>query len=341
MIPQTNSFNSELSNLVSAALMNHRRSESPVKKKKKLDEDDDEESDDNEGGTPAKKKTRNRSRKNFFDVSSRQQRRLTSRIKQDILQYTNDLLAPMGLSLKKLEVVPTDIFEGTMDLRIMDPRKEDEANQNRPTINNLLYYKDKFSISDKCYCDLKTKCFLPIPSLTQLKKRRVELDSLFEIFNNEMGVYVSFKEKLKMRLQCYFERKYGENVESDDALAKEGQVFRDHIIHIKLSADGTNIGRNLKLLNFTFTILNEGQRAKRATGNYTLGIYEIENESHAALTECFKEIIDELEQMNDIEVCGRKLKIVYYYGADWKMLAIILGKLINYEYMRYCLTILI
>ncbi len=161
--------------------------------------------------------------------------------------------------------------------------------------------------------------------MSRLKNRRVELDNLFPIYNNEMGVYLSFGDKLRFRLQKYFERKYGANASDDEALAANNTPFRDNTIHVKLSADGTNIGRNLKLLNFTFTILNEGAKAKRATGNYTLGIYEIENEQHGSLSECFKELIDEFERLTEIEVCGRKLKLVYYYGADWKMLAIILG----------------
>jgi hypothetical protein len=140
-----------------------------------------------------------------------------------------------------------------------------------------------------------------------------------------MGVFLSFKDKLRFRLQKYFERKYGMDIVSEDDQVQQSVPFRDHIIHVKLSADGTNIGRNLKLLNFTFTILNEGARAKRATGNYTLGIYEIENEQHASLTECFKELIEEFERTSEIEVCGRTVKVVYYYGADWKMLAIVLG----------------
>ena len=164
----------------------------------------------------------------------------------------------------------------------------------------------------------QTRCFLPIPSIFALKKRRAQLDNLFEIHNNEMGVYVSFREKLVFRLQKYFERKYGTQVD-DDAL------FRDRIVHVKLSADGTNIGRNLKLLNFTFCVLNEGARAKRATGNYSLGIFEIENEQHGALAACFRELIDEFERVSEVEVCGRRVRIVYYYGADWKMLAIVLG----------------
>jgi hypothetical protein len=140
---------------------------------------------------------------------------------------------------------------------------------------------------------------------------------MMPIQNNEMGVFYSMEEKLKSRLNSFFERKYG--TETLD------ERFRDSIIHVKLAADGTNIGRSLKLLNFTFTIINEGAKAKTATGNYTVGLFEIENENHVAVSTCFKELIDEVERVNEICVRDKNLKIVYYYGGDWKMLANSLG----------------
>ena len=101
--------------------------------------------------------------------------------------------------------------------------------------------------------------------------------------------------------------------------------FKDPIIHVKLAADGTNIGRNLKLLNFTFTVINEGAKSKTANGNYTLGIFEIDSESYGSVAECFRELIEELARLTTITVQGRQLRIVYYYAGDWKMLAQSLG----------------
>lgn len=131
---------------------------------------------------------------------------------------------------------------------------------------NLLYYKDKNAIPDRAYADLRQKCFLPIPTMNVLKSARKAIDDKFKIFNNEMGVYLSMKEKLSFRLQIFFNKKYGTKDNLNDK-----EIFDDHTIHIKISADGTNIGRTLKLLNLTFTILNEGDAAKQATGNYTIG----------------------------------------------------------------------
>ena len=43
------------------------------------------------------------------------------------------------------------------------------------------------------------------------------------------------------------------------------------ILHVKLSGDGTRVGRKLHLVNITFTLLNEGPLAtKRYRHKYTL-----------------------------------------------------------------------
>ena len=43
-------------------------------------------------------------------------------------------------------------------------------------------------------------------------------------------------------------------------------------IKVKLSGDGTNIGKRLKLENVTYTILNEKDAAMNEKGNYVLAI---------------------------------------------------------------------
>lgn len=97
---------------------------------------------------------------------------------------------------------------------------------------------------------------------------------------------------------------------------------------------GTNIGRTLKLMNLTFTLINEGRRAKTASGNYTIGIFEIEDENHATVRSSMSELIEEIEQLDTITVRDRDLRIVYYYGGDWKMLAQSLG--IQSANSKYC-----
>ena len=229
----------------------------------------------------------------------------------------------MGLCLSSVLISPIEEARGTTEFNLKIRERREIARG--PTLNNLLFVKDKNGISDKAYQDLKLKCFLPIPSLFALKKSRSYIDSKFELHSNKMGVFLSIKEKIKFRLGIFFNEKYG----FDDQLDDE-ELFKDQIVHIKFCADGTNIGRNLKLLNFTFTIINEGIKSKQASGNYTIGIFEIEHENYASLSAAFKEFIVELENLNEIDVeyqqsNKKRVKLVYYLGGDWKMLANTLG----------------
>lgn len=257
-------------------------------------------------------------RKSYYEVTVRQQTRIKRQIKEALLEGTQ-FLRNLGLCLSTVEINPIELDDCDFKLKIRPSTSEANAEQHEPNVNNLLYFKDKHSISDRAYFELKSKCFLNIPSMFHLKKRRGQIDSMFAVHENEMGVFFSFADKLKWRLESYFERKYGFNYDVN------APTFRDDIIHVKLSADGTNIGRTLKLLNFTFTIINEGAKAKTANGNYTLGIYEIEHENYASVIACYGEIIDEVERLNEIEIKGKKLHLVYYHAGDWKMLANSLG----------------
>jgi hypothetical protein len=101
--------------------------------------------------------------------------------------------------------------------------------------------------------------------------------------------------------------------------------FSDELIHIKFAADGTNIGRNKKLLNLTFTMLNEGPKSLTASGNYTLGIFELEDENYDNLIVCFKELVEELANLKEIKIGSHTLSLILYYAGDWKMLAHSLG----------------
>lgn len=261
--------------------------------------------------SPTSKLTKIVKRKSYYEVCQRQKIRLQHTIKE-IFSETNHFLRSLGLCISGIELNPIELDECDFQLKIRPPTSE-AADKLGPNVNNLLFYKDKHSISDVAYDDLKKMCHLDIPSIFKLKQRRSEINSMFQIYENEMGVYVSLKDKLLLRLQNYYDNN------QDEFLGEE------RTLHIKLGADGTNIGRNLKLLNFTFTIINEGAKAKTANGNYTIGIFEIENENYEAITKCFKELIDEFRHIEHITLNEKRINLVFYYAADWKMLAQSLG----------------
>ncbi len=93
---------------------------------------------------------------------------------------------------------------------------------------------------------------------------------------------------------------------------------------MKLTGDGTNIGKRLHVVNFGFTILDEGEKAYSAERNRCLAIIK-EPESYESLQKSLADIVKEVESLTSITVNDHKFTIEYYLGGDWKFLALATG----------------
>ena len=93
---------------------------------------------------------------------------------------------------------------------------------------------------------------------------------------------------------------------------------------MKLSGDGTNIGKRLHVVNFTFTLLEEGALAFSAEGNHPLAIIK-ESEKYNYLANALKHISKEVKRLATIDVDDTTYNIVYHLGGDWKFLALCTG----------------
>ena len=72
-------------------------------------------------------------------------------------------------------------------------------------------------------------------------------------------------------------------------------------IRIKLTGDGTQIGRGLSIVNFAFTILEEEETAMSVRGNHCIAILKV-SESYDELYNGLKNIIDEARDLDCITV---------------------------------------
>ena len=104
----------------------------------------------------------------------------------------------------------------------------------------------------------------------------------------------------------------------------DAPFLRDKMVRIKLTGDGTNIGKHLHVVNFAFTILDEGDHAHTSAGNHCIAIFK-ESESYDSMKLCLQDIIHDMENLNTITVSGIEFRITYYLGGDWKFLAMITG----------------
>ena len=104
----------------------------------------------------------------------------------------------------------------------------------------------------------------------------------------------------------------------------DATFVRDRKVRVKLTGDGTNIGKHLHVVNFAFTILDEGDMAYSAAGNHCIAIFK-ESENYDSLKLCLQDIIRDVKQLTRISIGEIEFEIMYFLGGDWKFLAMITG----------------
>ena len=107
-------------------------------------------------------------------------------------------------------------------------------------------------------------------------------------------------------------------------LQQTGEIKDGETIKIKLSGDGTNIGRRLTVVNFTFTILNEKELAMGEKGNYVLALIKT-TETYDNIRESPADLRMEMSNLKEISVNNCTYQIEYFLGGDWKFLALVCG----------------
>ena len=90
------------------------------------------------------------------------------------------------------------------------------------------------------------------------------------------------------------------------------------MVRVKLTGDGTKIGKHLHVVNFAFTLLDEGDHAYTSAGNHCIAIFR-EAESYDSVKLCLQDIIHDVEKLKTITVCGIEFTITYYLGGDWNV----------------------
>lgn len=150
-----------------------------------------------------------------------------------------------------------------------------------------------------------------IPNTYKTTRKINELNQQWKIRDTPgqaEGVQISFKESL------------GEQIAN---LQRKGDLEGD-TIGVKISGDGTNIGKRLKLVNVTYIILNEKEAAMSEKGNYVLAILKT-SENYDNLKESLSDLTQEMLKLNKVTVEGKTYNIEYFLGGDWKFLACVCG----------------
>ena len=91
-----------------------------------------------------------------------------------------------------------------------------------------------------------------------------------------------------------------------------------------MTGDGTKICRKLNLINFCFTVLNEGDLAKSPRGNYAIAIIN-STEKYEDLKIALSDIRNEVQALTSINFDGMDFPIEYFLCSNLKFLAIVCG----------------
>ena len=150
-----------------------------------------------------------------------------------------------------------------------------------------------------------------LPRSCNLKKMAMQLNVKWEIkpCPNGNGIQQSIESRLKKRVRV---------------LVRSRKINYGDTLQVKLSGDGTKVRRKLNLINFTFTLLNEGDMAKSPKGNHSVAILN-GTENYDDLRDALSDICEEVENLTTLNVDGLTFPLEYFLCSDLKFLTIICG----------------
>lgn len=141
-------------------------------------------------------------------------------------------------------------------------RSEEESQIGEDEISNLnvrLYLKDKINISNQAWHEFSMNSKEP-PCLNKLIKHMNNINSNWDLKptpGDAEGIQISFSKSIEEQIK---------------RLKGTGTLKLGERVRIKVSGDGTNIGKRLGVINITYTILNEKNVATSENANYLLGV---------------------------------------------------------------------
>lgn len=167
-----------------------------------------------------------------------------------------DGYVPLKVEVKNVKTGTTETIE--LDAEVFGQDAENLSSDDLQTINMMLFIKDKFNVSSWAYHELAKVC-KSMPRYYKIQRRIAELNLQWNITptpNGTCGVQQTLESRLRQHVL------HLHHISSPDATFRYNNCLR-----VKLSGDGTNIGKRLHVVNFTFTLLEEGALAYSAEGN--------------------------------------------------------------------------
>ena len=255
-------------------------------------------------------KLQRRKRRDISTLSRQQQwsqkKQVCANVNQALLFLEDEGVHATSVTLVHTETSQKEV----LDLHQSTYSKPDESSSTDESLEVVLYVKERFGLSDSAYHELSMVC-QHLPRSWKLKNLAKQLNSKWQIIPcpGGNGVQQSLESRLRERV---------------NQLVQERKVSAGDKLQVKLSGDGTKVCRKLNLINFTFTLLNEGDLAKSPKGNHTIVIISA-IEGYDTLKTALSDICEEAQRLTSIEVNGMTFPVEYFLGSDLKFLVIVCG----------------
>jgi hypothetical protein len=178
----------------------------------------------------------------------------------------------------------------------------------------FLKAKDLAHMSHKSYSVQRQTLsdFQRIPDLHKLSKLQHKLNRFFKIQKNDYGYFSLPEQKIKYVCESFLLNNPG---------------FSNTSFKIKLSTDSTSItSSQINLLNFSFNLIDDIEKAMSINGTYMLGSFEVVKEDYGQVKESLRELLILLEKIKFIEIADITYKIDFYLCCDYKMNRILYGQ---------------
>lgn len=169
---------------------------------------------------------------------------------------------------------------------------------------------DSNNMTDHAYHEL-AQTVPCLPRMWRVVKRRQEINNTFDLKATE-GTYEGVFTSLKSHL-----------IRTLSSPEKFALFTHNNTVKIKISGDGTRAGSKLHLINFSYTIIGD-TNCTSERGNYLLAIVKCP-ETGDCIRAALKELIDEFNNLDQVVVDEKIVKVEKYLGGDLKFLNQVTG----------------
>ena len=241
----------------------------------------------------------------------KQKKQIANKVSTALKFTDNTFFQPVRIDLVNKET--DELLSVDKHGSIIHPQKQLSLLENKDSvIEQTLYVKERFNVSDKAYHEL-SMVNPSLPCWSALHKVSKQIDSKCHIYTIPgpiLGIQQSLKERLQLRLQQLVKKNPG--------------IKDDTCIRVKITGDGTQVSRSMHILVIAFTIIDGTENPNSPVGNHVIALLNAQ-EKYEYLSEALKGIASDIKSIKSLTINGQNFNIKFYLCADMKYLAICAG----------------